>query len=115
MYALFYESQTKFELSGDSGEMPDNRCSNCIQYGYECTHKEVTKVSAVCPYTLPMQWFIQFVVTDLGSSQRVWHMAYDDSIFSKLILSYRYVESLEARLEKMDRLLSKVRALQIYI
>lgn len=28
----------------DSGEMPGNRCSNCIQYGLECTHKEVTKV-----------------------------------------------------------------------
>ncbi|KDR67576.1 hypothetical protein GALMADRAFT_258255 [Galerina marginata CBS 339.88] len=53
----------------DSGEMPDNRCSNCVQYGYECTHKEVTKT--------------------LGSAKG-------------------YVESLEARLEKMDRLLSKL-------
>jgi len=29
---------------GDSGEMPDNRCSNCLQAGLECSHKEVTKV-----------------------------------------------------------------------
>jgi len=29
--------------------MPDNRCSNCVQYGYECTHKEVTKVCKNCP------------------------------------------------------------------
>ncbi|KAF8971207.1 fungal-specific transcription factor domain-containing protein [Flammula alnicola] len=51
----------------DSGEMPDNRCSNCVQFGFECTHKEVTKT--------------------LGPSKG-------------------YVESLEARLEKMDRLLT---------
>ncbi|KAF8187484.1 hypothetical protein BJ912DRAFT_969930 [Pholiota molesta] len=53
----------------DSGEMPDNRCTNCTQFGLECTHKEVTKT--------------------LGSAKG-------------------YVESLEARLEKMDRLLSKL-------
>ncbi|KAF8149482.1 fungal-specific transcription factor domain-containing protein [Crassisporium funariophilum] len=47
--------------------MPDNRCSNCVQFGLECTHKEVTKV-----------------------------------------ISLSYVESLEARLEKMDKLLSKL-------
>ncbi|KJA27601.1 hypothetical protein HYPSUDRAFT_34708 [Hypholoma sublateritium FD-334 SS-4] len=49
--------------------MPDNRCTNCVQYGLECTHKEVTKT--------------------LGSAKG-------------------YVESLESRLEKMDRLLSKL-------
>ncbi|KAF9010740.1 fungal-specific transcription factor domain-containing protein [Cyathus striatus] len=53
----------------DSGEMPGNRCSNCIQYGFECTHREVTKT--------------------LGSAKG-------------------YVESLEARLEKMDKLLAKI-------
>ncbi|KAF8971208.1 fungal-specific transcription factor domain-containing protein [Flammula alnicola] len=53
----------------DSGEMPDNRCSNCVQFGFECTHKEVTKT--------------------LGPAKG-------------------YVESLEARLEKMDRLLNKL-------
>lgn len=53
----------------DSGEMPGNRCSNCIQYGLECTHKEVTKT--------------------LGSAKG-------------------YVESLEGRLEKMDKLLTKL-------
>ncbi|KAH9484876.1 ABC-transporter-regulating transcription factor [Psilocybe cubensis] len=53
----------------DSGEMPGNRCTNCIQFGLECTHKEVTKT--------------------LGPAKG-------------------YVESLEARLEKMDRLLAKL-------
>ncbi|CAA7260660.1 unnamed protein product [Cyclocybe aegerita] len=53
----------------NSGETPDNKCTNCLQFGYECTHKEVTKT--------------------LGSAKS-------------------YVESLEARLEKMDQLLSKL-------
>ncbi|TFK44159.1 fungal-specific transcription factor domain-containing protein [Crucibulum laeve] len=53
----------------DSTEMPGNRCTNCIQCGLECTHKEVGKT--------------------LGSAKG-------------------YVESLEARLEKMDRLLAKM-------
>lgn len=35
---------SELEFPGDSGEMPDNRCTNCVQYGFECTHKEVTKV-----------------------------------------------------------------------
>ncbi|KAF8894329.1 fungal-specific transcription factor domain-containing protein [Gymnopilus junonius] len=61
LHALFYESQTKLELSGDSGDMPDNRCSNCL------------------------------------------HMA-----MSALGPAKGYVESLEARLEKMDKLLSKL-------
>ncbi|CAA7260649.1 unnamed protein product [Cyclocybe aegerita] len=53
----------------NSSKMPDNRCTNCVQYGVECTHKEVGKT--------------------LGSAKS-------------------YVESLEARLEKMDRLLNKL-------
>jgi len=31
----------------DSAEMPNNRCSNCIQLGIECTHQEVRKVSRI--------------------------------------------------------------------
>jgi len=31
----------------DSGEMPNNRCSSCTQCGFECTHKEVRKVSRI--------------------------------------------------------------------
>ncbi|KAF9446214.1 hypothetical protein P691DRAFT_733649 [Macrolepiota fuliginosa MF-IS2] len=59
----------KKKIRCDSGEMPGNKCSNCIQYGLECTHREVTKT--------------------LGSAKG-------------------YVESLEARLEKMDKLLSRL-------
>ncbi|KAF8800208.1 hypothetical protein BYT27DRAFT_7227519 [Phlegmacium glaucopus] len=54
---------------GDSGAMPGNRCSNCVQFGFECTHREVTKA--------------------LGPAKS-------------------YVESLESRLERMDKLLSKL-------
>ncbi|KAF9568197.1 hypothetical protein CPC08DRAFT_746400 [Agrocybe pediades] len=53
----------------DSGIKPGNRCTNCIQYGYDCTHKEVSKA--------------------LGPAKG-------------------YVESLEARLEKMDKLIGKL-------
>ncbi|KAG6853776.1 hypothetical protein C0991_001487 [Blastosporella zonata] len=49
--------------------MIGNRCSNCIQYSLDCTHKEVSKT--------------------LGSAKG-------------------YVESLEVRLEKMEKLLSKL-------
>ncbi|EKM75560.1 hypothetical protein AGABI1DRAFT_79697 [Agaricus bisporus var. burnettii JB137-S8] len=59
----------KKKIRCDSGEMSGNKCSNCIQYGYECTHKEVTKT--------------------LGPAKG-------------------YVESLEARLEKLDKLLVKL-------
>ena len=29
---------------GDSSQMPNNRCTHCVQTGSECTHHEVTKV-----------------------------------------------------------------------
>ncbi|KAF8070054.1 fungal-specific transcription factor domain-containing protein [Lyophyllum atratum] len=53
----------------DSAEMLGNRCSSCIQFSLECTHKEVSKT--------------------LGSAKG-------------------YVESLEIRLEKMEKLLGKL-------
>ncbi|KAG6828005.1 hypothetical protein H0H92_009697 [Tricholoma furcatifolium] len=53
----------------DSAEAIGNRCSNCVQYNLECTHKEVSKT--------------------LGSAKG-------------------YVESLETRLEKMEKLLHKL-------
>ncbi|KAF9050240.1 fungal-specific transcription factor domain-containing protein [Panaeolus papilionaceus] len=73
----------KIRLRCDSGEMPDNRCSNCTQFGLECTHKEVTKVR----------------VPPLERTKRV---------LARTPPPLPYVESLEARLEKMDRLLSKL-------
>ncbi|TFK66525.1 hypothetical protein BDN72DRAFT_844202 [Pluteus cervinus] len=53
----------------DSGEMPDNKCTNCIQFSYECTHKEITK--------------------HLGPAKG-------------------YVEGLEQKLERLEKLLNKV-------
>lgn len=44
---LFYMS-LKGPGLGDSGAMPDNRCSNCLQFGFECTHQQVTKVRWPC-------------------------------------------------------------------
>ena len=30
---------------GDGGQMPNNRCSNCIAYNLDCTYVEAAKVS----------------------------------------------------------------------
>ncbi|OBZ66208.1 hypothetical protein A0H81_13860 [Grifola frondosa] len=54
---------------GDGGQMPKNRCSNCVSYNYECTYVEAAK---------------------------------------KRGPPKGYVESLETRLEKMERLLNKL-------
>ncbi|CCM00118.1 uncharacterized protein FIBRA_02145 [Fibroporia radiculosa] len=53
----------------DGGQMPDNKCSNCITYNYECTYLEAAK---------------------------------------KRGPPKGYVESLETRLEKMEKLLNKL-------
>jgi hypothetical protein len=31
-------------VSGDSGQMMGNRCSNCIAGGFDCTHDQLQKV-----------------------------------------------------------------------
>ncbi|KAJ7709839.1 fungal-specific transcription factor domain-containing protein [Mycena rosella] len=59
----------KRKIRCDSGQMPGNRCTNCLNSGLECTHAEIMKT--------------------LGSAKG-------------------YVESLETRLEKMERLLNKL-------
>ncbi|KAJ7097867.1 putative fungal-specific transcription factor [Mycena belliarum] len=59
----------KRKIRCDSGQMPGNRCTNCLNSGLDCTHAEVMKT--------------------LGSAKG-------------------YVESLETRLEKMERLLNKL-------
>ncbi|KAJ7111579.1 putative fungal-specific transcription factor [Mycena crocata] len=59
----------KRKIRCDSGQMPGNRCTNCLQSGLDCTHAEIMKT--------------------LGSAKG-------------------YVESLETRLEKMEKLLNKL-------
>ncbi|KAJ7109443.1 fungal-specific transcription factor domain-containing protein [Mycena epipterygia] len=59
----------KRKIRCDSGQMPGNRCTNCLNSGLECTHAEIMRT--------------------LGSAKG-------------------YVESLETRLEKMERLLNKL-------
>lgn len=53
-------------LLGDSGEMPDNRCSNCVQYGFDCTHKEVTKVCFL------VKWWESSTQTPIPIATRPW-------------------------------------------
>ncbi|KAJ7774516.1 putative fungal-specific transcription factor [Mycena maculata] len=59
----------KRKIRCDSGQMPGNRCTNCLNSGLDCTHAEIMKT--------------------LGSAKG-------------------YVESLETRLEKMEKLLNKL-------
>ncbi|KIM80404.1 hypothetical protein PILCRDRAFT_789690 [Piloderma croceum F 1598] len=59
----------KSKWLGDGGQMPGNKCSNCIAYNYECTYVEAAK---------------------------------------KRGPPKGYVEGLENRLEKMEKLLSKL-------
>ncbi|KAF9223948.1 hypothetical protein BS17DRAFT_705117 [Gyrodon lividus] len=67
---------------GDGFQMPGNQCSNCIAYSFRCTYAEVAKKR----------------VPPKGSTT------------SLTVLSFlaRYVESLENRLEKMEKLLQTV-------
>ncbi|KAJ7219335.1 fungal-specific transcription factor domain-containing protein [Mycena pura] len=65
----------------DSGQMPGNRCSNCVNSGLECTHAEIMKVVGCIPSTNTLELIPR---------------------------TLRYVESLENRLEKMERLLNKL-------
>ncbi|TFK66522.1 hypothetical protein BDN72DRAFT_880231 [Pluteus cervinus] len=54
----------------DSGDMPDYKCTNCIQFGHECSHRDVTKHLLVGPAKV-------------------------------------YVEGLEQKVERMEKLLSQ--------
>ena len=35
---------------GDGGQMPGNKCTNCVTYNHECTYVEAAKVSYSHPY-----------------------------------------------------------------
>lgn len=88
--------------------MPGNRCSNCIAYSFECTYVEAARVS---PSRLFRQTFVrrtQFTISETRTAKGVWMIA---SILFKCLLIHclRYVEALENRIEKLQKLLSRVR------
>ncbi|KDQ52727.1 hypothetical protein JAAARDRAFT_702130 [Jaapia argillacea MUCL 33604] len=72
--------------ASDGGQMPNNRCSNCIAYNFECTYVEAAKKRG------PPKGYVAFPAAHLAGTHR----------------GNRYVESLENRLEKMEKLLSKL-------
>ncbi|KAJ6625843.1 hypothetical protein B0H10DRAFT_1782493 [Mycena sp. CBHHK59/15] len=37
----------KMPFTGNSGQQPGNRCTNCTNSGLDCTHAEVMKVSNI--------------------------------------------------------------------
>ncbi|EGN92361.1 hypothetical protein SERLA73DRAFT_99356 [Serpula lacrymans var. lacrymans S7.3] len=71
----------------DGSQMPGNRCSNCIAYSFECTYVEAAKKRG------PPKGSVSCI------SMRVYCVT---------VRVIRYVESLENRLEKMEKLLQKV-------
>lgn len=44
---------------GDGGQMPNNRCSNCIAYNLDCTYVEAAKVRH---RSLPLYSYLNFFV-----------------------------------------------------
>ncbi|EIW57140.1 uncharacterized protein TRAVEDRAFT_125896 [Trametes versicolor FP-101664 SS1] len=75
----------------DGATMPSNRCSNCVSYRLECTYIEAAKVRAPPAYPGPGQC-----------------SAPPDFCRSSCVSVRSYVESLETRLEKMEKLLNKL-------
>ncbi|KAH9847217.1 fungal-specific transcription factor domain-containing protein [Lenzites betulinus] len=76
----------------DGAQMPGNRCSNCVSYRLECTYVEAAKVRVRCPAVRP------------GAISRPPGLDPGAHVFS----GNAYVESLETRLEKMEKLLNKL-------
>ncbi|OSC97677.1 hypothetical protein PYCCODRAFT_1376657 [Trametes coccinea BRFM310] len=73
----------------DGAQMPNSRCSNCVSYRLECTYVEAAKVRP--PPRYPR------IARDCSAPPRSAGLPRGD-----------YVESLESRLEKMEKLLNKL-------
>lgn len=93
-------------MTGDGGQMPQNRCSNCLAYNLDCTYVEAAKVC------------LDALVHDRSSLMTLWYrnadrrrgeLILDVCMLCDVISSCRYVESLENRLENMEKLLQRVR------
>ncbi|KAI0649560.1 fungal-specific transcription factor domain-containing protein [Trametes meyenii] len=75
----------------DGAQMPNNRCSNCVSYRLDCTYVEAAKVRPLGHISRPSRTLV------LSLSCRSVAPPKGD-----------YVESLETRLEKMEKLLNKL-------
>jgi hypothetical protein len=84
--------------------MPDNRCSNCITWNHDCTYVEAAKV---CAHHFTTD---QCFVTSRAEKRSTEGVSIPLGEISPLLTAIlRYVESLENRLEKMEKLLRSVR------
>ncbi|KAI0635504.1 fungal-specific transcription factor domain-containing protein [Trametes polyzona] len=73
----------------DGAQMPNNRCSNCVSYRLECTYVEAAKVRVSRRISRAPDYAQRHCRSSCTSPDR-------------------YVESLETRLEKMEKLLNKL-------
>ncbi len=92
--------------------MPSNRCSNCVSYRLECTYVEAAKVCATPLYPYSVSVGISSAAPpEARASQRVRVVISFSPVhpLSHAWDEHSYVESLETRLEKMEKLLNKVR------
>ena len=86
--------------------MPNNRCTNCITYNLECTYVEAAKVR--CSPERKPTVLTHFVMVETRTSERVRSMRRLVACLPTQYHRYSYVEGLEARLVKMEKLLLKV-------
>lgn len=90
---------------GNGVQMPGNRCSNCITNNYECTYVETARVCLCHPifFLILSLRFHRNEVLRRGESHTDRHV--DFCWYG----TASYVESLENRLQKLEKLLKRVR------
>lgn len=96
------------DLVGDGVQMPQNRCLNCITSKLECTYVEAAKVCCLFASSLAHAHLLLRDV-DLRKGEQC---SDRETCQMKRVHTrvHRYVESLEIRLERTEKLLQKVRS-----
>ena len=94
---------------GDSSQMPNNRCTHCVQTGSECTHHEVTKVRVLDIIPLAgTDVILRTWTLGEGAHDRSWLSHSPSCCFRR-----KYVEGLEQRLVNMEKLFERVRGAHV--
>ena len=97
-------------LAGDGVQMPGNRCSNCISYSLDCTYVEAAKVRSI-----RLESLCNLMKVGRNADRPRGKSAYGSPATALLMKGAisRYVEGLENRLQKMEKLLRRVRVLSL--
>ena len=91
---------------GDGGQMPGKRCSNCVTYNLDCTYVEAAKVRYLCSL-LSDQSLTSSPSRNVAPQKGMSPFSFRiQGVYVCYTLSY--VESLENRLAKMEKLLQTV-------